>query len=61
MYTTILTLYKQGVSQRQIAKTTNTHRKTVKKIIARWKCNTDSVMQRLEQYPSIYAANHCCV
>ena len=32
MYTTILTLYKQGLSQRKIAKTTNTHRKTVKKI-----------------------------
>ena len=37
MYTTILTLYKQGLSQRQIARTTNTHRKTVKTIIARYK------------------------
>ena len=35
MYTTILTLYKQGLSQRKIARTTNTHRKTVKKIIDR--------------------------
>ena len=33
MYTTILTLHKQGISQRQIAKVTNTHRKTVHKII----------------------------
>ena len=30
MYTTILTLYKQGVSQRQIAKTTNTHGSVIK-------------------------------
>lgn len=36
MYTTILTLYKQGLSQRKIARTTNTHRKTVKKIIERY-------------------------
>ena len=36
MYTTILTLYKQGLSQRKIARTTNTHRKTVKKIIDRY-------------------------
>ena len=36
MYTTILTLHKQGLSQRKIAKTTNTHRKTIKKIIARY-------------------------
>ena len=28
MYTTILTLYKQGISQRKIARTTNVHRKT---------------------------------
>ena len=33
MYTTILTLHKQGISQRKIARTTNTHRKTVRKII----------------------------
>jgi DNA invertase Pin-like site-specific DNA recombinase len=36
MYTTILTLYKQGLSQRKIARTTNTHRTTVKKIIDRY-------------------------
>jgi len=36
MYTTILTLYKQGITQRQIAKITNKHRSTVKKIIARY-------------------------
>lgn len=33
MYTTILTLYKQGKSQRQIAKVTGHDRKTVKRII----------------------------
>ena len=37
MYTTILTLHKQGISQRKIARTTNTHRKTVRKIIERYK------------------------
>ena len=37
MYTTILTLYKQGVSQRQISKITNTHRKTVRRIILKYK------------------------
>ena len=36
MYTTILTLHKQGHSQRRIARTTNTHRKTVRKIIERY-------------------------
>lgn len=36
MYTTILTLYKQGTSQRQIAKLTNTDRKTVKRIIDKY-------------------------
>ena len=36
MHTTILTLHKQGISQRQTAKTTNTHRKTVKKIIKKY-------------------------
>ena len=36
MYTTILTLHKQGISQRNIARTTNTHRKTVRKIIERY-------------------------
>lgn len=36
MYTTIITLYKQGISQRQIAKMTRTDRKTVKKIITRY-------------------------
>ena len=36
MYTTILTLYKQGISQRKIARTTNVHRKTVKNIINRY-------------------------
>ena len=43
MYTTILTLYKQGLSQRKIARTTNTHRKTVKKIIDRYEaCKTET-------------------
>ena len=36
MYTTILTLYKQGMSQRQIAKMVNVHRGTIKKIIVRY-------------------------
>ena len=36
MYTTIITLYKQGNSQRQISKLTNTDRKTVRKIISRY-------------------------
>lgn len=36
MYTTILTLHKQGITQRQIAKITNTHRQTVKKMISRY-------------------------
>ena len=36
MYTTILTLYKQGISQRKIARTTNVHRKAVKNIINRY-------------------------
>lgn len=36
MYTTIITLYKQGNSQRQIARTTKTDRKTVKRIISRY-------------------------
>ena len=36
MYTTILTLYKQGMSQRKIAKTINTHRSTVNKIIKKY-------------------------
>ena len=39
MYTTILTLYRQGISQRQIAKITSTHRSTVKKIIKRFEDN----------------------
>ncbi len=37
MYTTILTLHQQGKSQRQIAKITNTHRKTISKIINNYK------------------------
>ena len=36
MYTTILTLYKQGISQRQISKIAKVHRATIKKIIARY-------------------------
>lgn len=36
MYTTILTLYKQGISQRKISEITKVHRKTVKKIITRY-------------------------
>lgn len=39
MHTTILTLYKQGISHRKIAKTTNTHRSTVKKIIERYEAS----------------------
>ncbi len=37
MYTTILTLHKQGKSQRSISRITNIHRKTVAKIIKRYK------------------------
>ena len=36
MYTTILTLYKQGISQRQIAKITGHDRKTVKRIVKKF-------------------------
>ncbi len=36
MYTTILTLYKQRISQRQIARLTGSDRKTVKRIIKRY-------------------------
>lgn len=36
MYTTILTLYKQGNSQRQIARLTGHDRKTVKRIVSRF-------------------------
>lgn len=36
MYTTIITLYKQGNSQRNIAKLTRIDRKTVRKIINRY-------------------------
>jgi transposase len=36
MYTTIITLHRQGISQRRIARTTGTDRKTVKKIIRRY-------------------------
>src|SRR5277367_6603347 len=36
MYTTIITLYKQGNSQRKIARLTKTDRKTVKRIINRY-------------------------
>lgn len=37
MYTTIITLHKQGVSERQIAKTTGVHRTTIRKIIYNYK------------------------
>lgn len=37
MHTTILTLYREGISQRKISKLTHTHRKTVKKVIMRYK------------------------
>lgn len=37
MYTTIITLYKQGISQRQIAIATKINRKTVRKIINNYK------------------------
>ena len=33
MYTTILTLYKQGKSQREIAKLTGRDRKTIRRIV----------------------------
>lgn len=36
MYTTILTLYKQDISQRKISEITGIHRKTVNKIITRY-------------------------
>jgi transposase len=36
MYTTILTLHKQGISQRQILKITNIHRRTINKIITKY-------------------------
>jgi transposase len=36
MYTTILTLHKQGTSQREISRLTKTHRRTVKKIIKKY-------------------------
>ena len=36
MYTTILTLYRQGISQRQISKITSSHRNTIKTIIDRF-------------------------
>ena len=36
MYTTIITLYKQGISQRQIEKLTKVNRKTVRKIVDRY-------------------------
>ena len=42
MYTTIITLYKQGNSQRKIAKLTRIDRKTVRKIVNRYvKSGTD--------------------
>ena len=37
MYTTIITLHKQGVSQRQISKITKKDRKTIKRIISKYK------------------------
>ena len=45
MYTTILTLYKQGKSQRSISKITKVHRKTVGKIISRYKESNMGVLQ----------------
>ena len=43
MYTTIITLYKQGNSQRKIAKLTRIDRKTVRKIVNRYvKSGTES-------------------
>lgn len=41
MYTTIITLYKRGVSERQIARDTKIHRSTIRKIIHRYK--TDQI------------------
>jgi transposase len=37
MHTTILTLHKQGISQRQISKITNIHRTTISKIVKDYK------------------------
>lgn len=37
MHTTIITLHKEGISDRKISKLTHTHRSTVKKIIMRYK------------------------
>ena len=37
MYTTILTLHKQGNSERSISKNTNIHRSTIRKIIRKYK------------------------
>lgn len=37
MYTTILTLHKQDISQRKISEITKVHRKTIKKILTRYK------------------------
>lgn len=37
MYTTIITLYKRGVSERQIARDTKVHRSTIRKIIHKYK------------------------
>ena len=39
MYTTILTLYKQGKSQREIAKLTGRDRKTIRRIVYNTNCN----------------------
>jgi transposase len=36
MYTTILTLYKQGMKIRKISRTTNIHRDTIRKIIKKY-------------------------
>ena len=36
MYTTILTLYKQGKSQREIAKLTGRDRKTIRRIVFKY-------------------------
>lgn len=36
MYTTILTLYKQGKSQREIAKLTGRDRKTIRRIVYKY-------------------------
>jgi transcriptional regulator len=52
MYTTILTLHKQGISQRKITRTTNTHRRTVRKIIERYE------LSKIERKRNILLVNY---